>query len=50
MGYSAARGGLDAILAAEELMRAKRDGGSSPPLGIDQVTERLNLAVDRVMG
>jgi alpha-D-ribose 1-methylphosphonate 5-triphosphate synthase subunit PhnI len=50
MGYSAARGGLDAILAAEELMRAKRDGGSSPPLGTDQVTERLNLAVDRVMG
>jgi alpha-D-ribose 1-methylphosphonate 5-triphosphate synthase subunit PhnI len=50
MGYSAARGGLDAILAAEELMRAKRDGGSSPPLGIGQVTERLNLAVDRVMG
>jgi alpha-D-ribose 1-methylphosphonate 5-triphosphate synthase subunit PhnI len=50
VGYSAARGGLDAILAAEELMRAKRDGGSSPPLGIDQVTERLNLAVDRVMG
>jgi len=50
MGYSAAKGGLDAILAAEELMRAKRDGGTSPPLGIDQVTERLNLAVDRVMG
>jgi len=50
MGYAAARGGLDAILAAEELMRAKRDGGSSPALGIDQVTERLNLAVDRVMG
>ncbi|MGH3259376.1 MAG: carbon-phosphorus lyase complex subunit PhnI [Streptosporangiaceae bacterium] len=50
MGYSAARGGLDAILAAEELMRAKREGGSSPPLGTDQVTERLNLAVDRVMG
>jgi len=50
MGYAAASGGLDAILAAEELMRAKRDGGSSPPLGLDQVTERLNLAVDRVMG
>ncbi len=50
MGYSSARGGMDAILAAEELMRAKRNGGSSPPLGIDQVTERLNLAVDRVMG
>ena len=40
MGYAAARGGLDAILAAEELMLAKRNGGSSPPLGIDQVTER----------
>jgi alpha-D-ribose 1-methylphosphonate 5-triphosphate synthase subunit PhnI len=50
MGYAAARGGLDAILAAEELMRAKRDGGSSPPLEIGQLTERLNLAVDRVMG
>jgi alpha-D-ribose 1-methylphosphonate 5-triphosphate synthase subunit PhnI len=50
MGYAAARGGLEAILAAEALMRAKRDGGSSPPLGVDQLTERLNLAVDRVMG
>jgi alpha-D-ribose 1-methylphosphonate 5-triphosphate synthase subunit PhnI len=50
MGYAAARGGLDAILAAEELMRAKRDGGESPPLEISQLTERLNLAVDRVMG
>ena len=50
MGYAAARGGLEAILAAEELMRAKRDGGSSPPLEVGQVTERLNLAVDRVMG
>jgi alpha-D-ribose 1-methylphosphonate 5-triphosphate synthase subunit PhnI len=50
MGYAAARGGLEAILAAEELMRAKRDGGSSPPLRVDQLTERLNLAVDRVMG
>jgi len=50
VGYAAARGGLDAILAAEELMRAKRDGGASPPLEIGQLTERLNLAVDRVMG
>jgi len=50
VGYAAARGGLEAILAAEELMRAKRDGGSSPPLEVGQVTERLNLAVDRVMG
>jgi alpha-D-ribose 1-methylphosphonate 5-triphosphate synthase subunit PhnI len=50
VGYAAARGGLDAILAAEALMRAKRDGGASPPLEISQLTERLNLAVDRVMG
>jgi alpha-D-ribose 1-methylphosphonate 5-triphosphate synthase subunit PhnI len=50
MGYAAARGGLDAILAAEELMRAKREGGSTRPLETDQLTERLNLAVDRVMG
>ena len=50
MGYAAARGGLEAILAAEELVRAKRDGGSSPPLGVDQLTERLSFALDRVMG
>jgi alpha-D-ribose 1-methylphosphonate 5-triphosphate synthase subunit PhnI len=50
MGYAAARGGLEAILAAEELVRAKRDGGSSPPLELDQLTERLSFAVDRVMG
>jgi alpha-D-ribose 1-methylphosphonate 5-triphosphate synthase subunit PhnI len=50
MGYAADRGGLEAILAAEELVRAKRDGGSSPPLGLDQLTERLSFAVDRVMG
>jgi alpha-D-ribose 1-methylphosphonate 5-triphosphate synthase subunit PhnI len=50
MGYAAARGGLEAILAAEELVRSKRDGGSSPPLGQDQLTERLSFAVDRVMG
>jgi alpha-D-ribose 1-methylphosphonate 5-triphosphate synthase subunit PhnI len=50
VGYAAARGGLEAILAAEELMRAKHAGGSSPSLEISQLTERLNLAVDRVMG
>ncbi len=50
MGYAAARGGLEAILAAEELVRSKREGGSSPPLGLDQLTERLSFAVDRVMG
>jgi alpha-D-ribose 1-methylphosphonate 5-triphosphate synthase subunit PhnI len=50
VGYAAASGGLDAILAAEALVRAKRTGGGSPPLRAGQVTERLSLAVDRVMG
>jgi alpha-D-ribose 1-methylphosphonate 5-triphosphate synthase subunit PhnI len=50
VGYAAASGGLDAILAAEALVRAKRSGGGSPPLQAGQVTERLSLAVDRVMG
>jgi alpha-D-ribose 1-methylphosphonate 5-triphosphate synthase subunit PhnI len=50
MGYAAARGGLEAILAAEELVRRKRTEGPSGQLGVDQVTARLRLAVDRVMG
>lgn len=50
MGYAAARGGLEAILAAEDLVRRKRIGGTSDPLATDQLTERLRLAVDRVMG
>lgn len=50
MGYAAAKGGLDAILAAEELVRTKRMGAPSPWLGTDQIVDRLRLAVDRVMG
>lgn len=50
MGYAAAKGGLDAILAAEELVRTNRMGAPSPWLGADQIVERLRLAVDRVMG
>ena len=50
MGYAAAKGGLDAIRAAEELVRRKRITGSSPWLEIDQLLERQRLAVDRVMG
>lgn len=50
MGYAAARGGIDAIVAAEELVRRKRNAGSSPKLEIEQITERLGLAVDRVVG
>jgi alpha-D-ribose 1-methylphosphonate 5-triphosphate synthase subunit PhnI len=50
VGYVAAKGGLQAILAAEELVRRKRDDGPSAPLATDQITDRLRLAVDRVMG
>jgi alpha-D-ribose 1-methylphosphonate 5-triphosphate synthase subunit PhnI len=50
MGYAAARGGLEAILAAEDLVRRKRTEGSSAPLEVDQITDRLRLSVDRVMG
>ena len=50
MGYAAARGGTEAIIAAERLVRQVREGGSSPQLGVDQVEERLSLAVDRLMG
>jgi alpha-D-ribose 1-methylphosphonate 5-triphosphate synthase subunit PhnI len=50
MGYVAARGGLDAIRAAEDLVREKRLRGTSPWLEIEQLTERLRYSVDRVMG
>ena len=50
MGYAAARGGLEAISAAEELVRRKRAEGDSPWLELEQLTDRLRLAVDRVMG
>jgi alpha-D-ribose 1-methylphosphonate 5-triphosphate synthase subunit PhnI len=50
VGYAAARGGHRAILAAERLVRAGVDGGTSDRLGIDQILERLPAAVDRVMG
>lgn len=50
MGYVAAKGGLEAIRAAEELVRRRRNAGASPWLETGQLTERLRLAVDRVMG
>jgi alpha-D-ribose 1-methylphosphonate 5-triphosphate synthase subunit PhnI len=51
MGYAAARGGLDAIAAAADLVRRRRfSGEGSPWLGVDQIVGRLRLAVDRVMG
>jgi alpha-D-ribose 1-methylphosphonate 5-triphosphate synthase subunit PhnI len=50
MGYVAAKGGLEAILAAEDLVRRSSLGGSSPHLRLDQISERTRLAVDRIMG
>lgn len=50
MGYVAARGGHEAVLAAERLVRRLRTSGASPPLGVDQIVEKLRLAVDRVQG
>ncbi len=50
MGYVAARGGLEAILAAEDLVRRKRAESPSPWLELGQITDRLRLAVDRVIG
>lgn len=50
MGYVAARGGLEAIAAAEQLVRRKRMAAPSDWLGVDQLVERQRLAVDRVMG
>ncbi|MCK0090590.1 carbon-phosphorus lyase complex subunit PhnI [Rhodococcus sp. HNM0563] len=50
MGYSGARGGLDAILAAESLVRTAREADNSPRLTTEQITGRMRLAVDRVMG
>lgn len=50
MGYAAARGGLDAIAAAEELVRDARDLADSAWLGLGQLIDRQRLAVDRVMG
>ncbi|WP_028925652.1 carbon-phosphorus lyase complex subunit PhnI [Pseudonocardia acaciae] len=50
MGYSGARGGLDAIVAAEELVRTARDHAPVPWASTEQITGRFRLAVDRVMG
>jgi alpha-D-ribose 1-methylphosphonate 5-triphosphate synthase subunit PhnI len=50
MGYAAARGGLNAILTAENLVRRLRDLDPSDRIELDQFTGRLRLLVDRVMG
>jgi alpha-D-ribose 1-methylphosphonate 5-triphosphate synthase subunit PhnI len=50
MGYSGARGGLEAILAAERLVRDARDNAPAPWASTEQITARFRLAVDRVLG
>ena len=50
MGYVAAKGGFDAIQAAEALVARQRMEGRSSWLELDQITDRMRLAVDRVMG
>ncbi len=50
MGYVAAKGGFDAIRAAEDLVQRRRREGASSWLELDQIVERLGYAVDRVMG
>ncbi|MGI8793296.1 MAG: carbon-phosphorus lyase complex subunit PhnI, partial [Acidimicrobiales bacterium] len=50
MGYAAARGGHDAIVAAERLIERTRREAPSPPLTDDQLVDRMRSAVDRVMG
>lgn len=50
MGYAAVKGGLDAILAAEDLVARLRTADPSPWVGEEQLIGRLRLAVDRVQG
>ena len=48
MGYSGVRGGMDAILAAERLVRRKR--AAAPWSATAAIIESFRLAVDRIMG
>ena len=50
MGYVAVRGGSEAIERACELFAWQRNRGAAPPLGVDQIRDKLYLATDRVMG
>ncbi len=50
MGYVAAKGGFDAIRAAEDLVARHRLESRSSYLELDQLIDRLGYAVDRVMG
>ena len=48
MGYSGVKGGMDAILAAERLVRRKR--AAAPWSATAAIIESYRLAVDRIMG
>jgi alpha-D-ribose 1-methylphosphonate 5-triphosphate synthase subunit PhnI len=48
VGYSGVKGGMDAILAAERLVRRKR--AAAPWSATGAIIESYRLAVDRVMG
>ena len=48
MGYSGVKGGMDAILAAERLVRRKR--AAAPWSAAPAIIKSYRLAVDRVMG
>ena len=48
MGYSGVKGGMDAILAAERLVRRKR--AAAPWSGAAAIIDSYRLAVDRIMG
>ena len=49
MGYAAARGGLKAIRAAEDLIRRRRSDSDTPAISQDQYAAHLQPLVDRVM-
>ncbi|MDA3626934.1 carbon-phosphorus lyase complex subunit PhnI [Saccharopolyspora sp. WRP15-2] len=50
MGYSGVRGGMEAILAAERLVRRSRDHAPAEWASTEQIVLRFRLAVDRIMG
>jgi alpha-D-ribose 1-methylphosphonate 5-triphosphate synthase subunit PhnI len=49
MGYVATRGGVEAVLKAEELVEYFRLKGGSAPITPAQIQDQLRLAVDRAM-
>src|SRR3954466_13060955 len=50
MGYTAIKGGADAIRAAETLARAVRLAADERPLDTRQLDHQLALAIDKIMG